>query len=172
MLPRNFKFLGATFWIPTMFAYFDFTFLHSISVGTTVSSTGRVTATISCFHLLPTQMLHITEKVQPTRPRGGCCYKSTAGQRAARRLRRSYLRKIRSREYKRLQAIVPSVSKREKIAKVRDTPEQMFLLLSDLPNVIVEEAIKYIDNNSSASYSSSKPFKHMQQGIGFWPNIF
>lgn len=61
----------------------------------------------------------------------------SAGQRVTRKYRKAYIRKLKQKEYKKLQAIVPNLAKKEKVSKV----------------TVIEEAIKYIDELHQALVS-------------------
>lgn len=75
-------------------------------------------------------MLRVTEKRSlKVRAPPALSPRPSSCQRAARKVRKAYMRKIRQIEYRKLQAIVPSVASKEKVAKV----------------TVIEEAIHYID---------------------------
>ena len=65
-------------------------------------------------------MLHVSEKkTLKARSPPAVCPRPSNCQRVARRVRKAYLRKIRQMEYRKLQAIVPAVASKDKVAKVR-----------------------------------------------------
>ena len=66
--------------------------------------------TISC-HLQMLQVLNKSHR-SPLAP-------ISAGQRVTRKYRKAYIRKLKQKEYKKLQAIVPNLAKKEKVSKVR-----------------------------------------------------